>query len=276
MTLRAFLITAITAIALAPLGAWADWQRLGAEDVEIEVVADHHRRSLPQYAVEDGRHLYRGYVEARQGEEYTLRVRNKSSRRIGLVIAVDGRNIISGNPSDLGRDERMYILGPGERGEYRGWRTSRNQVNRFYFTDAPDSYSGRWGDYSAMGVIAVAAYAEKQRHRYPEYRNHPRALPERSPTSEDGRIAPRHMPQADEPGTGFGKEEWSPSRRVEFEPRHKAFARYFLKYEWPETLCDKGMGRCYKRHAHRGPELHWDRDDFAPPPPGFDRNRFWW
>jgi hypothetical protein len=261
---------------LAPPAAMADRQRLEADDIKIEVIGDQRDRPLPQYAVERGNRLYRGYLEARRGEEYAIRVHNRSDRLVGLVIAVDGRNIISGERSDLGSDERMYILAPHERREYRGWRTARDQVNRFYFTDAPDSYAGRWGDHSAMGVIAIAAYAEERSRilDIPKYRG---ADPRAAPAPDSGRIAPRHGRKSAEPGTGFGDEEWSPSRRVDFDPQSKPFARYFLKYEWRKTLCDKGVARCgpadYGRSQNR---LWWDRDGFAPYPPGDERRRLWW
>ena len=43
----------------------------------------------------------RAYLEAEQGRNYGIRVRNYTGSRIGLVIAVDGRNIISGKKSNL-------------------------------------------------------------------------------------------------------------------------------------------------------------------------------
>jgi len=36
-------------------------------------------------------------------------------------------------------------------------RSAQDKINRFYFTDVPDSYAAAFGDESAMGVIAVAA-----------------------------------------------------------------------------------------------------------------------
>ena len=91
---------------------------------------------------------------------YSVQIRNRSNERIGVVIAVDGRNVISGDRSNLSPNERMYVLGPYQQESYEGWRTGKNRVNRFYFTDEGDSYAGAWDDYSAMGVIAVAAFRE--------------------------------------------------------------------------------------------------------------------
>ncbi len=56
-----------------------------------------------------------------------------ATRRVGVVVAVDGRNIISGKQSWLRNDERMYILEPYGVGEFKGWRTSLDSINRRYF-----------------------------------------------------------------------------------------------------------------------------------------------
>jgi len=244
----------------------AGWKELDLRDVDVDVVLDRSRRSLPEYPVDENGRRYRAYLEAERGAEYSIRLRNRSDRRIGLVIAVDGRNIISGDRSELRPNERMYILNPYQEATYRGWRSGKNKINRFYFTDAPDSYAGRWGDHSAMGVIAVAAYAEKR----PQY------YKERSDSFSRRQGQPNVAPQANQKsapandaGTGYGDSEWSPSRRVEFKSERKAFARYFLKYEWRSTLCEKGIIRCRRDdHTYRPRNRFWDDHGYAAPPPG--------
>ena len=52
----------------------------------------------------------RSYLQAEKGARYEVRVRNVTGERLGLVIAVDGRNIINGKKSDLARTEPMYVL----------------------------------------------------------------------------------------------------------------------------------------------------------------------
>lgn len=265
------LLTALmlASLSLLPFSAKAGGQRLGADDIDIEFVDGHYGRSLPQYPVEGSARTYRGYLEATPGAKYSIRVRNRTDRRVGLVIAVDGRNIISGKRSDLHRDERMYVLGPYEQAEYSGWRTGRNEVNRFYFTDAPDSYAGRWGDYSAIGVIALAAYVERRPAHFEDQLGY-RRVPSGEPDSRRGTVAPRHGVTPVQPGTGFGEEAWSPSRRVAFEAGRKPFARYFIKYEWPDNLCRMGIGDCRRGGYGRHPGHRRDDNRFAPPPPGYD------
>jgi hypothetical protein len=257
-------------LALGPNLAWA--QRFDARSIEVDVVND-RGRAFPQYPVRraGGPMSYRAHLEAVQGQRYAIQIRNRTNERIGVVIAVDGRNIISGERSNLGRDERMYVLGPYQQQTYDGWRTGRDRVNRFYFTDAGDSYAGAWGDHSAMGVIAVVAFREIP----------PLSPPPRQPWAEgrDDRAEDRRGLQSappaaarglqrSEPGTGSGESEWSPSQRVEFVPERRPFARYFLKYSWRDTLCRERVIDCDDRR--RPPRNRfWDRDEFAPPPPSW-------
>ena len=101
-------------------------------------------------------------MEAVKGEKYSIEITNRSNRQIGVVIAVDVRNIISGSKSDLKNNERMYIISPHATNSFEGWRTGMDKTNRFYFTEQSDSYAERvFSDGSAMGTIAVAVFREK-------------------------------------------------------------------------------------------------------------------
>lgn len=240
------------------------WQQ---DIIDVDIVDEYHHR-LPTYAVEDVAYdTHRAYVEAVPHEHYAIRVRNRSGGRIGLVIAVDGRNVISGRQSHLRPGERMYVLGPYEQATYTGWRSARDRVNRFYFTDAADSYADRaFGDRSAMGVIAVAAFRERRVHRPPPqpwYEGHPGAG---QPKGQERDEAMAKGGRSARPGTGYGRDEYSPSVRVHFEPASRAAARHFYKYEWREMLCRRGVAACQRRQPNR----FWDDDadyGFAPPPP---------
>jgi len=239
--------------------------------VDVDVVSD-ARGSLPLYrAGSRGRSdSHRSYVEARKGERYGIRIRNNTGGRIAVVVAVDGRNIISGAMSHLRGDERMYVLLPYESATYEGWRTERDTVNRFYFTEPGDSYAAAFGDRSAMGVIAVAAYREAGVPAPSMFRD--RDARNARPGSEEGAGAGAAAPRAFAPekknesaGTGFGEEADSPSVRVAFRPEPHAAERHFLKYEWRETLCRNGIIDCrWSRNRF------WDDDDgsYAPYPPG--------
>jgi hypothetical protein len=264
-------------------------------DVTVEVV-DEHGATFSQMPVRDQGKLYRAYLQAERGARYRIRIVNRSGERVGVVVAVDGRNIISGARSDLERGEPMYVLGPWDTQMYSGWRTSLADVHEFYFTDWQDSYAEAFGDRSARGVIAVAVYHEKDRalpwfggsgsredrrerdagaraSAPPAAGNAPAAPSGAAPGragDKGGALADRAAKSQrseakdSEPGTGYGDRRDEPAVRVAFEPEPRASSRTFLKYEWRETLCRKGVIDC------RDPENRFwpDTLSFAPAPPG--------
>lgn len=238
-----------------------DFDRMG--DVSVEIVSD-DRGPLPRYDAGFGNQRNRrSYVAAQDGERYRIWVSNRGGTTVGLVIAVDGRNIISGERSDLGPNERMYVLGPYQTGQYEGWRTSRNQVNRFYFTGMSDSYAAAWGDSTAMGVIAVAVYEGRHGER-----DEPWTFRSEKGRPDRQMDAPMARGQREDPGTGYGETEWSPSRPVQFFPKERPSVREFIKYEWHATLCRRGIIDCreYGRGNRFWPEYR-RHGGFAPPPP---------
>jgi len=236
-------------------GAWAGTT---GNAVDVQIRSD-NGRMLPLYPVAASSPNRRVYAEAVKGDHYSIIARNLLNRRVGVVVAVDGRNIISGKKSWLRNDERMYILEPYGQGEFKGWRTSLDSINRFYFTDAGDSYAAAFHDESAMGVIAVAVYPEVPR------REESSDLSQAPPKAAQ-RDAASAKAEGESAGTGFGWEEHSPARVVAFEPESTAAEKLYIKYEWRSTLCRQGIIRCRQVRPPRN--RMWDEDDFAPPPPG--------
>ena len=233
--------------------------------VEVSITTD-SGWSLPFYTMRASHALKKVYAEAVKGDHYRIAVRNKLDRRVGVVIAVDGRNIISGDKSWLRNTERMYILDPYASNEYSGWRTGQDRINRFYFTDVPDSYAAAFGDESAIGVIAVTVYPEMRRYDPPPDLSY--AVPEKpSQDAVKGKAAKSLRSEASESaGTGFGREEYSPSHRVHFNPEARAMESILIKYEWRDTLCSKKIINCGRTYGHSCNRF-WDNEGFAPPPP---------
>jgi hypothetical protein len=266
--ISAWIITACLCTAIcAP--AVADTERSASisDLVSLEFVDD-RGRSFSSYPAQSERSsVHRAYLEARPETEYSIRVRNRSEHRIGLLIAVDGRNIISGERSELAASESMYILDPHQSASYSGWRTSSEAVNRFFFTTLRDSYASRIGDESAIGVIAAAVYRERpSRVRAGEpqanARHRPQAVPEaadRAPVAEAERSA--------QAGTGFGESQLSRAIRVAFSPQRRASAWLYFKYEWAEQLCARGVKRCGPQNRF-WPEPAGTDTGFVPYPPG--------
>jgi hypothetical protein len=248
--------------------ATVTWGGAIGDAVEVRIRND-SGRELPLYPIAARKADRRAYLEAIKGDQYTIVVRNKLNRRVGVVVAVDGRNIISGAKSWLKSSERMYLLEPYEEGEFSGWRANLERINRFYFTDVPDSYAAAFKDESAMGVIAVAVYPEIHRYIPPPELSRPMPIsPLFSQKESRKSLADQAAPLAksESAGTGYGREEFSPARSVAFDPESRPVARLFLKYEWHETLCRKGIITC--SFPSTEPRNRFWNEGFAPPPPG--------
>lgn len=261
-TQNSFIVTAILCISylLFSVQAFAGG-RNSHSGITVEVVSDQRGNLRKHQAHTQGNSEHRSYVVAQDNERYTIRIRNNSDERVGLVIAVDGRNILTGRKSYLRPNEKMYVLQPYASSEYAGWRTSRNGVNRFFFTDMDNSYSAAWEDFSAMGIIAVAAFPERyQQDQYHTGRN--KGNKKSSKVRKHGKSA----------GTGFGEERWSPSRAVHFVAQQHPMMRELIKYEYRSSLCRRGIVRCRpERNHNRGfapyPDQIWKRFNSVMPFP---------
>lgn len=214
----------------------------------------------------------RSWLQAEKGARYQVRVHNPTADRIGLVIAVDGRNIINGRKSELARTEPMYVLDAWGTQDYTGWRASLEAVNEFYFTDWSDSYSEAFGDRTARGVIAVAVYREvppppRAQQPYSEEESQSSAdaaAPSASAPRGAGADKAESRARRDESvGTGYGDRREERAYEVEFVAQSSAESRHFIKYEWRTTLCRKRVIQCGEENRF------WDESvlGFAPPPP---------
>jgi hypothetical protein len=252
-------------VAILMAGSWAAQAR-APDPVAIEIIGPSGElfREIPVKA-RDG--AWRSYLEARRGERYSVRVRNDSGERLGLVIAVDGRNIINGRKSELARTEPMYVLDAWGTQDYAGWRANLESINEFYFTDWSDSYAEAFGDRTARGVIAVAVYREvpppprvQQPYRESETQRSAEASAPRGAAADKAESRARRDESA---GTGYGDRREDRAYEVEFVAQSNAESRHFIKYEWRETLCRRRVIQCGEENRF------WDESvlGFAPPPP---------
>jgi hypothetical protein len=260
--LKFLLILVVLLVFVAPACAH---HRGGSVDVKIVPDTGGLFTTIPFKDYFSGQtHIIKKYLEARKGENYSIAVRNRTSERIGIVVAVDGRNIISGKKSYLKNNEMMYIVGPYGSVKLEGWRTDDDTVHKFYFTDIHDSYSVRtFGDKSAMGVITVAVFREKERPAI----FFDKTFSEESyapPAGARGKSDLKRY-EGESAGTGFGDGRYSPVVRVDFEPERRPHEKILVKYEWRDVLCKKGIIKCWKGDRNR----LWDESGYAPFPPGY-------
>ena len=234
-------------------------------NIQIEIIAD-DGTVYPVYGLTENNvtagNVKRAYLEAINGRNYKIRVRNLSPGRIGLVVAVDGRNIISGQKSHLNSTERMYILEPYGQAVFDGWRTNQNQVHRFFFTAAENSYAEAFGDKSAMGVIALAVFNERpkktERKSLRSRLNNDAGDAKKSSAMEaEDSVADLESRSAPQAGTGFGEQTYSPVTLVQFRSNSSPVEKYFYKYEWREALCKKRIVDCGQPDNRFWPDDHY-------------------
>lgn len=153
----------IASLAASPAAAWHPGDFEFTADgrlVDVQILVE--GRTAPLYFAA-GR-FDRRYFQAFRGRPYALQLRNHTGRRIGVLIAVDGLNVVNGERSRLTSSEPMYVLGPWERTVIRGWRSSLDEVRRFVFVDEERSYAERTGQANGdLGWIRVLAFHERGR-----------------------------------------------------------------------------------------------------------------
>jgi len=250
---------------------------LVAASVEID------GRPAPLFPAPDSSARY--YVEARRGARYSVALANRTGERVGVVLAVDGLNAISGE-RDTGRG-RMYVLDPWQRTTVQGWRTSLREVRQFTFVEERASYAARSGKANEkMGWIEIAVYRERRAfvQASPRLEAPPRPKPVESEGDEargrgetaegaarDSAAAPAAptlggAQARSYPGTGWGERAHDPVVLVSFDPEGAPSERIALRYEYRPALV--ALGVLPRRVPPR--DRLWERDHaepgFAPPP----------
>jgi hypothetical protein len=279
-SLMACVTPAFAAEAYSGPGRGSAWQwQADGRLVDVDVLVDGQQAPLYFKPGDFGRS--RHYFQALQGRNYALRLTNNTGRRVGVLIAVDGLNVVNGERSSLSRHEPLYVLDPHESATIRGWRTSLDQVRRFVFVDEQRSYAERTGQANGdMGWIRVVSFEEVGRRavnvrpevregkergwegdRYDEPRAESAPAPQSAkPQSEQRSMAGRENESA--PGTGWGDRRHDPVQQTWFEPARRSSDHLVFRYEYESGLRALGISprrfRVYER----------DRGDlgFARPP----------
>lgn len=99
------------------------------------------------------------FVEAKDGSEYEIRIKNNNSTRIEAVIGVDGIDVITGNPNT--ENSFGYVIDAYDTLKLKGYRISDEKVAAFKFCKKENSYASAKTVYAQNGVITVKCYAEE-------------------------------------------------------------------------------------------------------------------
>ncbi len=237
----------------------------------------------------------KNYIEAIEGREYSIRLNNRTGRRIAVALSVDGLNTIDAKTTTAD-DATKWILGPHQTITLEGWQTGASTARRFFFTTEENSYGAWIGDTRNLGIVSAAVFRERPRPT-PIYRHD--AKEKRSEAQGDsggrGSSAPsappaemRRLSQSAESGsrssadaapepsddfaaTGIGRKFDHKVRRVEFESEASPAAVMELRYEYHEALVRLGIRPWHHAHfedplARRERARGFEGMEFAPDP----------
>lgn len=251
---------------------------------EVEVLVD--GRPLEEYATRG-----RTYVEAFEGAEYELRIRNPYGYRVAVALSVDGMNTIDASRTSAW-DASKWVIGPYQTITISGWQMSTSRARRFYFTTERDSYGTKLGRTANLGVISAVFYRERApvvivprpprpRHPYPyEDNGSDRDKTERrseapAASGRDGagatsaEVYPR--PDDESAATGIGRNVQHDVSWINMDLVPRSSGEVTIRYEYRDALVRLGIfPRRYPREdALRRRERasgFEDRGGFSPEP----------
>ncbi len=173
-------------------------------------------RPAPEYG-----HDGRVYVAGRAGDEYVLRVGNRTGRRVKAVLSVDGVNVVDGRPTaDSGGG---YVVEPYGSYDVPGWRTDDGHVARFVFAAPEAGYGSASGEPTGGAFRAVFYNGESSGPGTP-------GVAPGSGESAGGAVQ-------GSVGTGFGVRVAHPVRKVEFVAQPRPAGVVELRCEDAAILC---------------------------------------
>ncbi len=282
--------------------AFSDPLRNRTSAYEVELLVD--GRAVSTYW-----HEGETFALGQLGERYTIRVHNRSGRRIEAVVSVDGRDVIDGRPGDF-ENKRGYLVPAWGSVDIEGWRTSAVEAAAFRFSSVADSYAAQTGTARNVGVIGVAIFPERvvppppPVYEQPTYRDqwnedkseegygglgrseHGRAAePAPAPRTFGSTTTPDDLPRhADamrhkRPGLGteYGEARYAPIRQVEFVRARpsRPTAVLGLRYNDRQGLLALGIDVDRHPHYYSDEDLRATANPFprswAPPPSGWRR-----
>ena len=218
----------------------------------------------------------RTYVEALQGAEYELRLRNNSSERVAVALSVDGLNTIDARHTSAWNASK-WVIEPYQTITISGWQMSSERARRFYFTNERDSYGAKLGQTANLGVISAVFYREQRplvTPQYPISKNRDRAEPQVDMNQD----APSKKPQPgaaesraaaplkddDYAATGIGRNVRNDVYWVNMDLDSRAAGEVTIRYEYYSALLRLGV---VPRQQSREPlQRREDSRGFSPEP----------
>ncbi|WP_395741529.1 hypothetical protein [Prosthecobacter sp.] len=110
---------------------------------------------FPHYDVNGSR-----IVVGQNGSHYSVRLENRTKKRIEVVLSVDGMNVLTGKAASP--KQRGYVLNPKETYDVDGFRKNDTTTRAFVFGSVARSKAAASGGASNVGVIGLAVFEEDE------------------------------------------------------------------------------------------------------------------
>ncbi len=194
-------------------------------------------------------------IQVREGDEYSILVRNPLPVRVAATVTVDGLNTIDGQRTTPEGGQK-WIIEPESSITIRGWQTNDSNLRRFIFTREGASYA-KWKErrdrknYTAnLGVIGVSYFwnsAELSDRLSParpflENEKQEELALGSSPGSvgsDEAAKRSRRQENKGRAGTGMGFRQWNPVTRINFYYDTGMFSPsdvLAIRYEFAEAI----------------------------------------
>lgn len=237
--------------AVGALAGEAQGRNIAPErEFDVAILVD--GRPLQEYAARGRR-----YVEAHEGAEYEIRIRNPHPFRVAVALSVDGLNSIDARRTTAWNASK-WVIAPYGTIHVSGWQMSSERARHFYFTTERDSYAAKLGQTANLGAISAVVFRERgyrpvpitpprpvyeedgKRDRRSENSKTPTASTERGATGGEQRQAP--MQSDDEyAATGIGRSVRNDVRFVDMDLESRPVNEVNIRYEYYGALVRLGI-----------------------------------
>jgi len=207
--------------------------------------------SLEEYSARGRR-----YVEALEGAEYEVSLRNTLPVRVAVALSVDGLNSIDAKHTTAWNASK-WVVGPYQTIRIGGWQMSSERARRFYFTTERDSYAAKLGQTANLGLISAVFFRERPGAVIPITPPRGEPLYRRDGKDEDTTKAAKEAPSAGTLGrsnsqpaplpddesaaTGIGRSVRNDVRWVNLDLEPRAAGEVSIRYEYRAALVRLGI-----------------------------------
>lgn len=202
----------------------------------------------------------RRYVEALEGAEYEISLRNTLPVRVAVALSVDGLNSIDAKHTTAWNSSK-WVVGPYQTIRIGGWQMSSERARRFYFTTERDSYAAKLGQTANLGLISAVVFRERARAIVPitprpepiykdertrnesESSAQSRAPSASAGNSTLGRSSSQPLPAPDDESaaTGIGRSVRNDVRWVNLNLESRPAGEVTIRYEYRAALVRLGI-----------------------------------